>query len=108
VVPGKLWKEIEQTAKTLPPYINRAMLDAVRHFGNFGAHPEKEAATGEVIDVEPGEAEWCLDILETLFEFYFVQPHDLEQKLARLEEKRQSTKTSDQKKVGEASGPQEA
>jgi hypothetical protein len=24
--------------------------------------------------VEPGEAEWNLDVLESLFDFYFVQP----------------------------------
>lgn len=24
--------------------------------------------------MEPGEAEWNLDVLESLFEFYFVQP----------------------------------
>jgi hypothetical protein len=27
-----------------------------------------------IIDVETGEAEWNLDVLELLFDFYFVQP----------------------------------
>jgi hypothetical protein len=26
------------------------------------------------IDVEPGEAEWLLDTLEKLFDFYFIEP----------------------------------
>ena len=26
------------------------------------------------MDVEPGEAEWNLDVLEVLFDFYFVAP----------------------------------
>ena len=25
-------------------------------------------------EAEPGEAEWNLDVLEALFDFYFVQP----------------------------------
>jgi hypothetical protein len=34
----------------------------------------KSTASGEVVPVEPGEAEWNLDVLEALFDFYFVQP----------------------------------
>jgi len=30
--------------------------------------------TGEVIDVEPGEAEYCLEVLESLLKFYFIDP----------------------------------
>jgi hypothetical protein len=48
-------------------------LDAVRNIGAFAAHPLKSTNTGEIIDVEPGEAEWGLNILEELFNFYFVQ-----------------------------------
>ena len=57
----------------VPPHV-QGELDAVRVIGNFAAHPTKSTATGEIIDVEPGEAEWNLDVLESLFEFYFVQP----------------------------------
>jgi hypothetical protein len=46
-------------SKTLPPYIAN-VLDAVRNIGNFGAHPMKSKATGEILPVEPGEAEWNL------------------------------------------------
>ena len=74
--PWKLHAEIDEAAKSgkLPPYISELLLDAVRHFGNFAAHPEKDVATGEIIDVEPGEAEWSLDVVEALFDFCFVQP----------------------------------
>jgi hypothetical protein len=34
----------------------------------------KSTNTGEIVDVEPGEAEWNLDVLDSLFDFYFVQP----------------------------------
>jgi len=64
--------EVIQSGK-VPPHV-QGELDAVRVIGNFAAHPTKSTATGEIIDVEPGEAEWNLDVLESLFEFYFVQP----------------------------------
>lgn len=48
-------------------------LDAVRVIGNFGAHPMKAEATGVILDVEPGEAEWNLEVLEDLFDFYFKE-----------------------------------
>jgi hypothetical protein len=47
-------------------------LHAVRNIGNFAAHLMKSTATGVIVDVEPQEAEWNLDVLETLFDFYFV------------------------------------
>jgi len=34
----------------------------------------KDTTTGEIVDVEPHEAEWNLDVLESLFDFYYVQP----------------------------------
>ena len=49
-------------------------LHAVRNIGNFAAHTQKSTASGAILDVEPGEAEWNLDVLESLFDFYFVQP----------------------------------
>lgn len=51
-----------------------AQLDAVRQLGNFAAHPMMSGTTGEVIDVEPAEAEWTLDVIEGLFEAVFVGP----------------------------------
>ena len=49
-------------------------LDAIRNIGNFAAHPTKSTNSGAIIEVEPGEAEWGLTILEGLFDFFFVQP----------------------------------
>jgi hypothetical protein len=57
----------------IPGYIQEG-LDAVRNIGNFAAHPLKSTSTGQIVDVELGEAEWDLDVLESLFDFYFVQP----------------------------------
>lgn len=70
-----LSQEIDEVLKQriLPPSV-AADLDAVRAAGNFAAHPIKSAATGEITDVEPGEAEWLLDVLEAMFEVLFVEP----------------------------------
>ena len=70
-----LHDQIEEVIATgkLPSHISEG-LHAVRNIGNFAAHPTKSKSTGEIVDVEPGEAEWNLDVLEFLFDFYFVQP----------------------------------
>jgi hypothetical protein len=49
-------------------------LDALRVIGNFAAHPTKDTQTAEIIDVEPGEAEWNLDLLDRLFDELIVAP----------------------------------
>jgi hypothetical protein len=71
---------------TLPSHIADAV-DSVRHIGNFAAHPIKSQQTGEVIDVEPGEAEWNLETVEALFDFYYVQPIRMAARRAALNEK---------------------
>ena len=72
---GDLANEIQQVldSKQLPPHLAED-LDAIRNIGNFAAHPLKNTHTGEIVDIEPEEAEWQLNILEQLFDFYFVQP----------------------------------
>lgn len=49
-------------------------IDAIRNFGNFSAHPITDVTTLQIIDVEEHEAEWCLDILDALFEHFYVRP----------------------------------
>jgi len=49
-------------------------LHAVRQIGNFAAHPTKDTDTGSILDVEPGEAEWNLEILDGMFDEWYVQP----------------------------------
>lgn len=88
VKPQDLSKEIDEilSSKQLPTYLAEAV-DAVRNIGNFAAHPIKSKSTGEIVDVEPGEAEWLLDLLEGLFDFYFIQPAELQRKREALNQK---------------------
>ncbi len=83
-----LSQEIETFINTAnaPTYLTDA-IDAVRQIGNFAAHPIKNANTGEIVEVEPGEAEWLLEVLESLFDFVFVQPAKLEQRRESLNKK---------------------
>ncbi|WP_338497595.1 DUF4145 domain-containing protein [Delftia tsuruhatensis] len=60
-------------SRTLPAAL-ADNLDAVRNIGNFAAHPMKDKQTDTVLPVEPHEAEWNLDVLEGLFDHYYVQP----------------------------------
>jgi hypothetical protein len=59
-------------------------IDAIRNVGNLAAHPIKNTNTGVIVEVEPGEAEWLLDVLETLFDFAFIQPERLRVRKAKL------------------------
>lgn len=85
--------------KDLAPAIQRALdsrtlpaalaenLDAIRNIGNFAAHPLKDKSSGQILDVEPHEAEWNLEVLEGLFDFYYVQPSKAAARRAALDEK---------------------
>lgn len=85
---GNLASEIQQVLDIgkLPTHLLDS-LDAIRNIGNFAAHPIKSTASGEIIDVEPGEAEWNLDVLESMFDYYFVQPVLLKKKRDALDVK---------------------
>ncbi len=76
------------------PTLLSESVDAVRNVGNFAAHPMKSSSSGEILPVEPGEAEWTLDVLEALFDHLYVQPARLKKKRAALD-----------KKLGEAGKP---
>lgn len=85
---GDLAKEIQETidSNTLPSHLVES-IDAIRNIGNFSAHPIKSTHTGDVVPVEPHEAEWNLDVLESLFDFYYVQPAILQAKRDALNAK---------------------
>ena len=80
-----LYDQIEEViaAGTLPSHVSEG-LHSVRSIGNFAAHPVKSVATGEIVEVEAGEADWNLDVLESLFDFYFVEPAKAAKRKAEL------------------------
>ncbi len=70
-----LYNQIEEVIASgkLPGHIVDG-LHVVREIGNIAAHSMKSTSTGTIVNVEPGEADWNLDVLESLFDFCFVQP----------------------------------
>jgi len=70
----------------LPSHLSEA-IDAVRNIGNFAAHPMKSQATGVIVEVEPGEAEWLIETVDGMFDFYLVQPALLKAKRDALNAK---------------------
>jgi hypothetical protein len=89
---GNLGKELdlllnEQDPLKVIPFRLRTTVDAIRNFGNFGAHPITDEQTLQVIGVEPHEAEWCLEIVEELFEHFYVGPAVAQAKKAQLDAK---------------------
>ncbi|MBI5961978.1 MAG: DUF4145 domain-containing protein [Chloroflexi bacterium] len=90
VKPSNLFTEIQDVINSgqLPSHIEEAV-HAIRQIGNFAAHPLKSESTGEILPVEHGEAEWNLDTLVNLFDFYYVKPKKNAQMLEDLNTKSQ-------------------
>jgi hypothetical protein len=78
--------------KRHPPEHIADQLHAVRQIGNFAAHPQKDSTTGEILPVEAAEAEWNLDVLESLFDFVFVQPALAKERKDALNKKLEAAK----------------
>lgn len=74
------------TKKAIPSTL-RMTVDGIRNFGNFSAHPISDVTSLQIIEVEPEEAEWCLEILEGLFDHFYVGPALAAKKKAALDAK---------------------
>lgn len=81
-----LSQQITEVLPKLPSYIAEN-LDAIRNIGNFAAHEKKSKISGLILDVEPNEAEWNLDVLELLFDFCYVYPAKSKKKRDELNQK---------------------
>lgn len=77
----------EPDPKKALPHRLRETIDSIRNFGNFSAHPIDDKTTLQVIDVDPHEAEWCLETIEELFEHFYVGPAMARAKKAGLDAK---------------------
>jgi len=80
---NNLEKEIDSVSAHVGPSLIISM-HALRKIGNFGAHPNKDKLTLELIPVEAGEAEWSLDVLDELFQTVFIAPARSADRLAAL------------------------
>jgi len=87
VKPDELNSEINEVLSqgNLPLDI-KSVIRGPQIAGNIAAHPMPDNA-GEITDVEPWEAEWVLDIIESLFGHYFVQPAKNKSRMSALKAK---------------------
>lgn len=70
----------------LPPYLKDALL-ALAGVARLDPGSPKTLHPEMLMEVEPGEPEWLLDVLQPLFELYFVQPARLRRRQNALEER---------------------
>ena len=77
--------EVAVAERQAPPGVTPESIDAidqVRSVGNIGAHMEKNIDL--IIAVDEGEAQILIDLVELLFEEWYVARHERQQKLARV------------------------
>ena len=76
-------------------------INKVRELGNIGAHMEKDINL--IIDVEPGEVEQLIWLLEYLFEKWYIHRHEDNQKLAEISKMTTRKRSSNNSKGEETS-----
>ncbi|MBD8065643.1 DUF4145 domain-containing protein [Devosia sp. PTR5] len=59
-----------------------AAIHAIRKIGNIGAHMESDINV--IVDVDAGEAQALIDLIEMLFDEWYVARHTRQEKLARI------------------------
>ena len=90
ITKGTIAKEIEILKSRVkegkaPPGVSPDTLDAIDHvrkLGSIGAHMEKDINL--ILDVEPEEAQALIDLIELLFDEWYVAKQVREARLHRL------------------------
>lgn len=69
---SNLSKAIEQLEGKIPA-TQWKVINGVRRIGNIGAHMEKDINL--IVDIEPGEAEKLIKLIELLMEQWYINRH---------------------------------
>lgn len=78
-------KSLHHEIEAIKDKIDTNMYDAImalKSIGNIGAHPEKDINI--IVDVEPGEAEELVWLIETLIEDWYMVRHDRENRINKI------------------------
>jgi len=59
-------------------------IDGVRQIGNIGAHMEKDINV--IVDVDPGEAQLLIELVETLLAEWYVAKHERQRRMAAVKD----------------------
>ena len=76
-----LWSEIQAIKEKVDSKTWEA-IDSIRKFGNVGAHMKQDVNL--LLDVEPGEAQALIELIEILFVEWYVGRHEREQRIATV------------------------
>lgn len=76
-------KELENKAEI--DFETKRIMEILRKFGNSGAHLEKDVNL--IIDIKKEDAKILLNLLEELFQNWYIAKHEKEERLKRLEMK---------------------
>lgn len=78
-----LFEEIKAIEGKIEPEVWEA-IDSIRSLGNIGAHMEKDINI--IVDVEPDEAQLLINLLEMLFDEWYIAAHERKQRLNKIKE----------------------
>jgi hypothetical protein len=90
VAKGRLIDEIKELRKQLDEHTAARgvthesidAIDAVRSVGNIGAHMEKDVDL--IVDIDPGEAQMLIELIEMLFEEWYSERDKRARRLAEI------------------------
>lgn len=96
-VSGKknLYQEIDEIKTKVPPATWKA-INSLRQLGNIGAHMESDI--NQIVDIDPGEADKIIRLIEYLLKEWYIQKHEADQLLndiTDINDEKQSQKQSD-------------
>ena len=83
---GRFAAQLDEVLPDLPAYVGSSV-DNIRKLGNLSAHAKESRATGGILDVKAGEAEWMLEVLEQLFDHYYAKPAETKARNEALQRK---------------------
>lgn len=66
-------------------------IDAIRKFGNIGAHMEKDVNI--IVEIEPYESQLLIQLIEDLFQTWYVTRHEREERSKQIQALAQSKKS---------------
>ena len=87
-------KELKKQGKINPSTMEA--IDAIRKIGNIGAHMEEDVNL--IIDIEEGEADTLIKLLENLFQDWYIDRHN------REERNREIKRIADEKQTARVAG----
>ena len=76
-------------------------IDHARSIGNIGAHMEKDINV--IVDVDTGEAQILIELIESLFQEWYIERHKRQERFARVKEIAEEKKLAAKVKLAEKS-----